>query len=57
MMEKVEMTGCWLEHSPTTLFILIPKNVTSERPIALLPAFVGWWGHVFSGRGERNIIT
>ena len=27
----------------TTMFFLIPKNVTSERPIALLPTLVRWW--------------
>ena len=25
------------------MFILIPKNVTSERPIALLPTVIRWW--------------
>ena len=27
----------------TTLFFLIPKNVTSERPIALMPTLIRWW--------------
>ena len=25
------------------MFFLIPKNVASERPIALVPALVRWW--------------
>ena len=25
------------------MFFLIPKNVTSERPIALMPTLTGWW--------------
>ena len=60
MMEKVEMTGCWHVHSQTTLFMLIPKNVTSERPVAVLPTF--YWvvvvaeGPCFLGV-ERKIIT
>ena len=27
----------------TTVFFLIPKNVTSERPIALMPILIRWW--------------
>ena len=27
----------------TTMFFLIPKNVTSERPIALMPTLIRWW--------------
>ena len=27
----------------TALFLLIPKNVTSERPIALMPTLIRWW--------------
>ena len=25
------------------MFFLIPKNVTSERPIALMPMLIRWW--------------
>ena len=25
------------------MFFLIPKNVTSERPIALMPTLIRWW--------------
>ena len=25
------------------MFFLIPKNVTSERPIALMPTSIRWW--------------
>ena len=27
----------------TTMFFLFPKNVTSERPIALMPTLTRWW--------------
>ena len=27
----------------TTMFLLIPKNGTSERPIALIPTLIRWW--------------
>ena len=27
----------------TTMFFLIPKNVTSERLIALMPTLIRWW--------------
>ena len=27
----------------TTMFFLIPKNVTSERPIAVMPTLIRWW--------------
>ena len=27
----------------TTMFFLIPKNVTGERPIALMPTLIRWW--------------
>ena len=27
----------------TTMFFLIPKNVTSEGPIALMPTLIRWW--------------
>ena len=27
----------------TSLFFLVPKHVTSERPIALLPTLIRWW--------------
>ena len=25
------------------MFFLIPKNATSERPIALMPTLIRWW--------------
>ena len=41
--EKVEESGKWRQHACTTMFFLIPKNVTSERPIALMPTLIRWW--------------
>ena len=42
-LEKVEQCGRWPRQACTTMFLLIPKNVTSERPIALMPTMVRWW--------------
>ena len=41
--EKVEESGKWQQQACTTMFFLIPKNVTSERPIALMPTLIRWW--------------
>ena len=32
----------WPQQSCTTMFFLIPKNVTSEGPIALMPTMIRW---------------
>ena len=42
-LEKVEQSGKWLQQACTTMFFLIPKNVTSERPIAVMPTLIRWW--------------
>ena len=42
-LEKVEQSGKWPQQACTTMFSLIPKNVTSERPIALVPTLICWW--------------
>ena len=39
-LEKVEQSGKWPQQACTTMFFLIPKNVTSERPIALTPTLI-----------------
>ena len=41
--EKVEQSGKWPQQACTTMVFLIPKNVTSERPIALMPMLIRWW--------------
>ena len=41
-LEEVEESAKWPQHACTTIFSLIPKNVTSERPIALLPTLIRW---------------
>ena len=33
----LEEGGKWQQQACTTMFFLIPKNVTSEKPIALMP--------------------
>ena len=42
-LEKVEQSGKWPQHACTTVFFLIPENVTSERPVALMPTLIRWW--------------
>ena len=42
-LEKVEQSGKWPQQACTTMFFLIPKNVTSERTIALMPTLIRWW--------------
>ena len=42
-LEKVEQSGEWPQQACTTMFFLIPENVTSERPIALMPTLILWW--------------
>ena len=42
-LEKVEQSGKWPQQACTTMFFLIPKNVTSERPIAPMPTLMRWW--------------
>ena len=42
-LEKVEQSGKWPQQECTTMFFLIPKNVASQRPIALMPTLIRWW--------------
>ena len=42
-LEKVELSGKWPQQECTTMFFLIPKNVASHRPIALMPTLIRWW--------------
>ena len=42
-LEKVELNGRWPQQACTTMFVLIPKNITSERPIALMPTLIRLW--------------
>ena len=42
-LEKVEQSGKWPQQACATMFFLIPKNVTSERPLALMPTLIRWW--------------
>ena len=43
ILAKVEQCGHWSVQTSTLLHFLIPKTVTSERPIALLPTLIRWW--------------
>ena len=42
-LNKLVQCGRWPQQACTTMFLLIPKNVTSERPIALMPTLIRWW--------------
>ena len=42
-LEKVEQSGKFPQQACTTMFFVISKNVTSERPIALMPTLIRWW--------------
>ena len=42
ILEKLDQSGLWPQEACTTMFFLIPKNVTSERPIALMPTLTRW---------------
>ena len=35
-LEKAEQSGRWRQQACTTMFFSVPKNATSERPIARL---------------------
>ena len=41
-LEKVEQSEKWPQQACTTMFFLIPENVTSGRPIALMPTLIRW---------------
>ena len=41
--EKLEQSGKWPHQACTTMCFLIPKNVTSDRPIALMPTVNRSW--------------
>ena len=43
ILEKGEQSRKWPQQAYTTMFFLIPKTVTSERPIALMPTLIRWW--------------
>ena len=49
--EKVKQSGKWLQQTYTTMFFCIPKNVASERPIALMPSLIRFLGSLESTRG------
>ena len=42
-LKKVEQRDKWPQQACTTMFFLTPKNVSSERPIALMPTLIRWW--------------
>ena len=39
----MEQSGKWPQQACSTMFFLMPKNFTSERPIALMPTLLRWW--------------
>ena len=42
-LENAKQSGYWPQQACTTMFFLILENVTSERPIALMPTLIRWW--------------
>ena len=42
-LEKEEQSGKGPQQAFTTMFFLMPKNVTSERPIAIMPTLIRRW--------------
>ena len=58
MDEMEELSEQCGEFCCTTMFFLIPKNVTSERPVALMPTLIRWWGAfegTRSGKGADEV--
>ena len=58
LLHEVEMAWKWPTNASTLLFFLIPKSVTSERPIALLPTLfqlVGVVSSVVEWQSKFNI--
>ena len=60
ILHEVEMAGMWPSSASITLFLLIPKSTTSERPIALLPTLIRWWESltapaVVECKGRHNV--
>ena len=53
-LEKVEQSGKWPQQSCTAMFFLIPKNVTSERPIALM-LMIRWWEALRTTDGRNSL--
>ena len=55
-LEKVGQSGKWPQQACTTMFFLIPKNVASERPIALVPTMIRWW-EAFEGTRSGKVAV
>ena len=49
---KGEQCGRWPPQTCTTMFFLIPKNVTSEHPVAFVPTLVRWWERLRAPRWQ-----
>ena len=46
----------WPQQACPTMFFLIPKNVTSERPIAPMPTLTRWWEAVRAPEVAANSV-
>ena len=53
-LEKVEQSGKWPQQACATMFFLIPKSVTSERPIALMPTLMRWWEALRAAKWQQK---
>ena len=52
---KVEQCGRWPQQACTTILSLMSINVTSGRPIALLPTWIRWWEWLRARDGKKGI--
>ena len=43
VLKKVQQSEKWPQQACRTMFFSIPKNVTGERSIALMPTMICWW--------------
>ena len=42
-LERIDQSGLWPQQACTTMYFLIPRNITRERSIALLGTIIRWW--------------
>ena len=54
--EKAEQSGKWPQQACMAMFFLIPKNITSDRPVALVPTLIRWW-EAFEGSGSGKVAA
>ena len=53
-LEKVEQCGKWPQQACTTRFSSFPKNISSDRHIALVPTWIRWWEWLREAEEKRR---